>query len=67
MKFRARTITVMIASIAWGAMSHAAELMVLANQGDVPGVHELAAAFARASGHKVTVLQEAVQRAGAEA
>ena len=37
----------------------AAELVVLTNQGATPGVRELAAAFARASGHKVTVLQEA--------
>ena len=39
-------------------MSHAAELIVLTNQGATPGVKELAAAFARASGHKVTVIQE---------
>src|SRR4029450_12607029 len=58
MNFWARTIAVMIASIAGGAMSHAAELIVLASQGNLPGVNELASAFARASGHKVTVLQE---------
>jgi molybdate transport system substrate-binding protein len=39
-------------------MSHAAELIVLASQGNLPGVNELAAAFARTSGYKVTVLQE---------
>jgi molybdate transport system substrate-binding protein len=38
-------------------MSQAAEIVVLAGQGSVPGVRELGAAFARASGHKVTVLQ----------
>jgi molybdate transport system substrate-binding protein len=37
----------------------AAELVVVTNQGATPGVRELAAAFARASGHKVTVVQEA--------
>jgi hypothetical protein len=37
----------------------AAELIVLTNQGATPGVREVAAAFERASGHKVTVLQEA--------
>jgi len=58
MNFWARTIAVMIASIAGDAMSHAAELTVLASQGNLPGVNELATAFARASGHKVTVLQE---------
>ena len=36
----------------------AAELIILTNQGATPGVRELAAAFARASGHKVTVIQE---------
>ena len=38
--------------------AQAAELVVLSNQGATPGVRELAAAFSRASGHKVTVLQE---------
>ena len=46
---------------ALGLMSHgaaaAAELVILTNQGATPGVRELAAAFARASGHKVTVIQ----------
>ncbi len=36
----------------------AADLIILTNQGATPGVRELAAAFARASGHKVTVIQE---------
>jgi molybdate transport system substrate-binding protein len=35
----------------------AAELIILTNQGATPGVKELAAAFSRASGHKVTVIQ----------
>ena len=33
----------------------AAELVILTNQGATPGVRELAAAFERVSGHKVTV------------
>jgi molybdate transport system substrate-binding protein len=37
----------------------AAELVVITNQGATPGVRELAAAFSRESGHKVTVIQEA--------
>jgi molybdate transport system substrate-binding protein len=37
----------------------AAELVVLTNQGATPGVREIAIAFSRASGHKVTVFQEA--------
>ena len=37
--------------------SAAAELIILTNQGATPGVKELAAAFARASGHTVTVTQ----------
>jgi len=36
----------------------AADLIILTNQGATPGVRELAAAFERASGHKVTVIQE---------
>ena len=36
----------------------AADLVILTNQGATPGVKELAAAFERASGHKVTVIQE---------
>ena len=36
----------------------AAELIILTNQGATPGVRELAGAFERASGHKVTVIQE---------
>jgi molybdate transport system substrate-binding protein len=39
--------------------AQAAELIVLTNQGATPGVSEIAAAFGRSSGHKVTVLQEA--------
>jgi molybdate transport system substrate-binding protein len=39
-------------------MAHAAEIIVLASQGNPPGLNTLAAAFARESGHKVTVLQE---------
>jgi molybdate transport system substrate-binding protein len=35
----------------------AADLIVLTNQGATPGVKELGNAFARASGHKVTVIQ----------
>jgi hypothetical protein len=38
--------------------STAAELIILTNQGATPGVRELAAAFARVSGHTITVVQE---------
>src|SRR5207247_547524 len=50
MNFWARTIAVMISSIAGDAMSHAAELTVLASQSNLRGVNELATAFARAQG-----------------
>ena len=40
------------------SMTTAAELIVMTNQGAAPGVRELAAGFARASGHKVSVLEE---------
>ena len=36
----------------------AAELIILTNQGATPGVRELAAAFERATGNKVAVIQE---------
>jgi molybdate transport system substrate-binding protein len=36
----------------------AADLIILTNQGAVPGVKALADAFARTTGHRVTVLQE---------
>jgi hypothetical protein len=49
-----------------GALPHgavqAAELTILTNQGATPGVRELAAAFERASGHKVTVIQETLDQ-----
>ena len=41
-----------------GPGAAAADLIILTNQGATPGVKELAAAFARASGHTVTVVQE---------
>ena len=47
-----------LGSLPQGA-AQAAELIILTNQGATPGVRELAAAFERASGHKVTVIQEA--------
>ncbi|MBM3276178.1 MAG: substrate-binding domain-containing protein, partial [Candidatus Sericytochromatia bacterium] len=58
MKCLTRTIAVMITSLAGVSLSHSAELTVLASQGNLPGVTELAAAFARQSRYKVTVLQE---------
>jgi molybdate transport system substrate-binding protein len=39
------------------AVVHAADLVILANQGAVPGVRALAAAFENVSGHRVTVVQ----------
>src|SRR6202163_462581 len=47
-----------LGSLSQGA-ARAAELVVVSGQGATPGVKELAAAFARTSGHKVTVVQEA--------
>jgi molybdate transport system substrate-binding protein len=58
MNFWARVVVFVIATIAGGAMSHAAEIIVLASQGNPPGLNALAAAFTRESGHKVKVLQE---------
>jgi molybdate transport system substrate-binding protein len=53
-----RAVAALLASVAGSGMSQAAELIVLNSQGNGPGLNELAAAFARASGHKVTVLNE---------
>jgi molybdate transport system substrate-binding protein len=39
----------------------AAELVVLANPGAMPGLRELAAAFSRETGHKVTIIQGGVR------
>jgi molybdate transport system substrate-binding protein len=47
-----------LANVSFVAASNAAELVVLASQGSIPGARELAAGFARASGHKVTALEE---------
>jgi molybdate transport system substrate-binding protein len=58
MKFTSHVIATLLACVTGGAMSEAAELIVLPSQGNAPGVNELASAFARASGHKVTVLNE---------
>ena len=38
--------------------AHAAELIILGSQGSISGARDMAAAFARASGHKVTARQE---------
>src|SRR5437868_11839251 len=55
-KFAAACTLVVLGAIPHGA-AMAADLVMLTNQGATPGVRELAAAFSRASGHKVTVVQ----------
>jgi molybdate transport system substrate-binding protein len=55
-KFAVACILVVLVSIPHG-VAMAADLVILTNQGATPGVKELAAAFSRASGHKVTVIQ----------
>src|SRR5919201_1105997 len=55
-KFAAACILGALAFTSQRAAS-AVELIVLTNQGATPGVKELGAAFSRASGHKVTVIQ----------
>src|SRR5712691_8392311 len=57
-KFAAACILGVLGSIPSGA-AMAADLVILSNQGATPGVREVAAAFSRVSGHKVTVIQEA--------
>jgi molybdate transport system substrate-binding protein len=58
MRSWACAIAALFVTLSLTPMSLAAELIVLTSQGNGPGVRELAAAFARASGHKVTVLNE---------
>jgi molybdate transport system substrate-binding protein len=48
-----------VAAILMASSADSAELIVLSGQGTTPGVREVAAAFARTSGHTVTVLQPA--------
>jgi molybdate transport system substrate-binding protein len=55
-RFAAAGLLAMLAAL---PQARAADLVVVSNQGATPGVRELAAAFERASGHKVTVVQEA--------
>src|SRR5438445_13466374 len=54
--FAAACILGVLGSIPSGA-AMAADLVILSNQGATPGVREVAAAFSRASGHHVTVIQ----------
>jgi molybdate transport system substrate-binding protein len=54
-KFAAACILVALGSMPQGA-ALAADLVIVTNQGAMPGLKELAAAFARASGHNVTVI-----------
>src|SRR5262245_9997213 len=55
-KFAAVCILAALGSVPHGT-AMAADLVILTNQGATPGVKELAAAFSRASGHNVTVIQ----------
>ena len=57
-KVAAACILGVLGALPQGA-ARAGELTILTNQGATPGVRELAAAFERATGHKVTVIQEA--------
>ena len=56
-KFAAACVVVALGLMPQRAAT-AIELVILTNQGATPGVKEHAVAFARASGHKVTVIQE---------
>src|SRR5829696_1470145 len=58
MNSRSHMIAALLLCVSGSAISQAAELVVIASQGNAPGVAELAAGFARASGHKVTVVNE---------
>jgi len=56
---RARyAVIALVAILLAPATAQAADLVIISNQGATPGVRELAVAFSRTSGHKVTVVQE---------
>ena len=55
MKFAPLCVLALLGALAPGA-ALAANLVIVSNQGAMPGLKELAAAFMRASGHNVTVL-----------
>ena len=63
-KFAAACILGLLAPSPQGA-ARAAELIILTNQGATPGVVELANAFSRTAGHKVTVIQDGGLAGGA--
>ena len=56
-KFAAAGVLATLGALPQG--TRAAELVVITGQGTTPGIREVGAAFERASGHKVTVVQEA--------
>lgn len=51
-------VLVAAAGVGAGHSARAAEIVILASQGNVSGVRDMAAGFERASGHKVVVSQE---------
>ena len=57
MKFTAVCILAALGLLSRGTVG-AAELIIVSNQGATPGVMELAAAFERMTGHKVSVIQD---------
>jgi molybdate transport system substrate-binding protein len=54
-KFAAAGIVLAVGAMSQGA-ALAADLVIVSNQGAIPGIKEIAAAFSRASGHHVTVV-----------
>jgi molybdate transport system substrate-binding protein len=56
-KFSTACILGILGSLPQGG-ANGADLIISGNQGAIPGLRELAAAFSRTSGHKVTVVQE---------
>jgi len=54
-KFSIACVVVALGTVSGAALS--ADLTILTNQGATPGVKELAAGFAKKSGHRVTVVQ----------
>ena len=55
MKVLPRTIAGVLFGLSVGSMSHAAEITIFTSMGSLSGVTDLAAAYEKASGHKVVV------------
>ena len=62
MNVRARILCAISLGLAMLTSSHAAELLILTGQGATPGIAALGAAFEKATGHKIVMVEESGAR-----